>query len=209
MPISASCHAQRLADHLRTIAPARNQTAGSQHVGGLARPAPRAPWRKRPYAIAHPDLARASEPPRRQQPRAGGASQLPGRQRGLHTLLGDRDRKHQRSVGRSRLPKSPRHAHVQEGAARVAQLPHHVTGRVPTRPASSPPGTARTSRFMLKLNGAQHSSTRGVVTVDPTCRASTPCLTSNTAMTAMTRPATSGQMRQRSQPTSRINNGQE
>ena len=139
MPDPGDSQAQRFADHLRPVAPARNRPRGREHVRRLARGAERPPRGEPPYLAGQPHLARAREPPGRQSRRAGRTRELSGCQRSLHALWSDRDLKHRRSVTRSPPPKPPRQRRGREGAAGVGHLPDARQRRLPETYAPSPP----------------------------------------------------------------------
>ena len=94
---------QRLADHLRPVAPAWDRPSGREHMRCLARLAIRAPWPDRAHLVRQAHLARAREAPGRQPPRrACRARQRSSGQRGLQALRRDRGQQHRGSVVRSR-----------------------------------------------------------------------------------------------------------
>jgi hypothetical protein len=103
MPQAAGGQAQRLADHLRAVAPTRDQPRRREHVRGLALLAARPARRDRANLAREAHLARARVPPRRERRRTGRARELAGRERGFDLIRGDRDLKHRTSATRSSL----------------------------------------------------------------------------------------------------------
>ena len=68
MPGTTGGKAQRLADHLRTVAAPRNRPRGTEHVRRAAPATTRPPRRDRAHPVEHPHLPRPRVPPRPKPP---------------------------------------------------------------------------------------------------------------------------------------------